>query len=683
MTEQSNFTFEFESSLEQFQPLHNLVRRVDFFISQALRQDSTKTYSNFTTVDHLDNYTDPLLLNLADALQLSEFELDVIALAIAPELDQGYADIYAHLQKNSLSQHPTLDLILKLLCETTGDRLEKRQYFSNDAPLITQQIIHLVPPPNRVKPSVISHSVVLDRQLIRLLLQQSGLDSRLQNSCVLSSPSPINFESPLQKKLCQFAAIHQQKNQPLRLYLRGKYVAMQQDMAVAIASSLELLHLQVDLQSLLAEAGQGISLIPILLREAWFQNAVLFIDQTDLLWHSDHQQFYKKLAAAIARHQGIVIFAGTQPWQPLPSENLDVITIPIEPPSNEQRLTTWQNSLAKLDINLDDFQLQQLSNRYVLTSSQIENAVAIAQKSFQWKQLTDAKTDIFQELSSAARSQSGHSLITLAKKIEPQYCWDDVVLPAEILEQLQGVCKEAEHRHVVHEQWGFAAKLSLGKGLNVLFAGSPGTGKTMTAEAIAHHLQLDLYKIDLSQIISKYIGETEKNLSKIFTAAADSNAILLFDEADALFGKRSEVQDAHDRYANIEVGFLLQQMEEYQGITILTTNLRSNIDDAFERRLRFIVEFPKPDVGDRLRIWQQIFPKTAPLGNNIDWNFLAQQFELTGANIKNIALTAAFYAADNQTEITMSAIIFALKREYQKMGQILRDKDLKDYVDLP
>ena len=245
------------------------------------------------------------------------------------------------------------------------------------------------------------------------------------------------------------------------------------------------------------------------------------------------------------------------------------------------------------------------------------------------------------------------------------------------------MAKEAEYRYIVHEQWGFSEKLSLGKGLNVLFAGAPGTGKTMTAEAIANHLQLDLYKIDLSQIISKYIGETEKNLSKIFTAAADSNAILLFDEADALFGKRSEVQDAHDRYANIEVGFLLQQMEEYEGITILTTNLRSNMDTAFERRLRFIIEFPKPDVGDRLKIWQQTFPKIAPISRDIDWQFLAKQFDLTGANIKNVALTAAFYAADTQTEITMTAIIFALKREYQKMGQILRDKELGDYAHLP
>ncbi|AOY79275.2 ATP-binding protein [Moorena producens JHB] len=218
-------------------------------------------------------------------------------------------------------------------------------------------------------------------------------------------------------------------------------------------------------------------------------------------------------------------------------------------------------------------------------------------------------------------------------------------------------------------------------GLTVLFSGSPGTGKTMAAEVIAHDLQLDLYKIDLSQIVSKYIGDTEKNLNRIFTAATNSNAILLFDEADALFGKRSEVQDARDRYANIEVGYLLQKMEEYEGIAILTTNFRSNMDEAFERRLRFIIEFPLPDAKNRHLIWQRIFPKTAPCSPDLDLEFL-ENLEITGANILNIALTAAFLAADDGGVIEMVHLIRAMRREYQKMGQILRDNDLGQYVDL-
>jgi SpoVK/Ycf46/Vps4 family AAA+-type ATPase len=212
----------------------------------------------------------------------------------------------------------------------------------------------------------------------------------------------------------------------------------------------------------------------------------------------------------------------------------------------------------------------------------------------------------------------------------------------------------------------------VGKGLNALFSGSPGTGKTMAAEVIAQELQLDLYKIDLSQMVSKYIGETEKNLHQLFNAAAHSNAILLFDEADALFGRRSEVKDAHDRYANIETSYLLQKMEEYEGIAILTTNFRSNLDEAFMRRLRFIIEFTLPGKQERRRIWEQILPAEAPRSPDLDLDFLVDRFELTGADIRNIVLRAAFLAAGEQEErqvLSMKHIILAIRRDYQKRGR--------------
>ncbi|MGK7875664.1 MAG: ATP-binding protein [Xenococcaceae cyanobacterium] len=211
----------------------------------------------------------------------------------------------------------------------------------------------------------------------------------------------------------------------------------------------------------------------------------------------------------------------------------------------------------------------------------------------------------------------------------------------------------------------------------MLFSGPPGTGKTMAAEVIAQDLQLDLYKIDLSQIVSKYIGETEKNLDRIFTAAASTNAILLFDEADALFGQRSEVKDARDRYANIEVGYLLQKMEEYRGIAILTTNLQSNMDKAFIRRLRFIVMFPPPDAECRRRIWQGIFPAAAEISPEVEFDGLADRFEITGASIRNIALCAAFLAAAEGQPISKAHIASALCRECDKTGKRLKEKDLK------
>jgi SpoVK/Ycf46/Vps4 family AAA+-type ATPase len=266
----------------------------------------------------------------------------------------------------------------------------------------------------------------------------------------------------------------------------------------------------------------------------------------------------------------------------------------------------------------------------------------------------------------------------LAQKIDPKYSWDDIVLPADQLSQLKELCSQAKYRYKVYGDWGFDRKLSLGKGMNAMFSGPPGTGKTMAAEVIADALQLDLFRIDLSQVVSKYIGETEKNLHQIFLEAQAGHAILFFDEADALFGKRSEVKDAHDRYANVEIGYLLQKMEEYEGVAILATNLRQHIDDAFLRRMTFVVEFPFPDVEYRRRIWQVVFPEAAPISEDVDFDLLAREIKLAGGNIKNIALRAAFFAAANGGRISTSHLWQAALREHQKLGRTWTSMELEE-----
>jgi SpoVK/Ycf46/Vps4 family AAA+-type ATPase len=277
-------------------------------------------------------------------------------------------------------------------------------------------------------------------------------------------------------------------------------------------------------------------------------------------------------------------------------------------------------------------------------------------------------------LYAACRQHSNQKLGELAAKIEPHCGWGDLILPVASVAQLKEICSQVKQRQRVFSEWGFAQKVTYGKGLSVLFAGPPGTGKTLAAAVLAHELQVALYKVDLSGVVSKYIGETEKNLSKIFQEAETSNALLFFDEADALFGKRTEVSDAHDRYANIETSYLLQKMEEYEGIVILATNLRENMDEAFTRRLRFIVEFPFPDEASRLQIWQSHFPQAAPLSEEIDFAYLSRQFKIAGGSIKNIVLNSAFLAAQNGGVIGMEHILHGVRQEFEKMGKLWNEK---------
>jgi SpoVK/Ycf46/Vps4 family AAA+-type ATPase len=313
--------------------------------------------------------------------------------------------------------------------------------------------------------------------------------------------------------------------------------------------------------------------------------------------------------------------------------------------------------------------LRALAGRFRLTGGQIDDAARSARRLSQ-RRGTGAATPTTAELDTACRLHSSQALNGLAEKMAVRHSWDDIVLSDDQSCQLREVCSAVRHRARVYDEWGFERRLSLGKGFNVLFAGPSGTGKSLAAEVVASELSLDLYRIDLSSVVSKYIGETEKNLARIFAAGELSNAILFFDEADALFGRRSEVRDAHDRYANIETSFLLQRIEEYEGVVVLATNLRKNMDEAFTRRMNATIEFPLPGAGDRYRIWAGIWPPELPRSKDLDHELLADRFELTGGSIRNIALTASFLAAGDGGLVTMAHVVRATRREYQKIGRV-------------
>lgn len=613
------------------------------------------------------------------AFQLNGFEADVILMALAPEIDLRYEKIFAYLQDDITRKRPTIELALNLLCSSLGEKLERRACFSPNAPLVEQHLVQLAADSSQAQPSSLAYYIKLDEQVKRLLLGQTGLDERLSSFCELIEPSmaweEVALNGDTKRAMLRLATDANGAGKALRLYFQGRGGPEKRETAAALAASLNrrLLIVRVDR---FPESTNGRLLWKLLLREAQLQNAILFVASLDEFRSADALARRRDFLEGIAPFNGITLLAGKQAWEPQSIEGLIVTPIDFQVLDFRERSACWQAELADLGAEVDPKDVAVLAGRFRLTPFQIKQAVATAQSSLAWRRASAAAdataamaAPSVDELAAAARAQCGHELAALAHKIEPRYGWDDLILAADPKAQLQEICAQCECRDIVYEQWGFDRKLSLGKGLNVLFAGGPGTGKTMAAEVIAHQLRLDLYRIDLSQVVSKYIGETEKNLDRIFTAAEDSNAILFFDEADALFGKRSEVRDSHDRYANIEISYLLQKMEEYQGTSILATNLRQNLDDAFVRRLQAIVEFPFPDEECRRRIWEGVFPKGAPLARDVRFDLLAREVRLAGGNIKNIALAAAFLAASDGGVVGTVHLLQAARREHQKMAR--------------
>ncbi|MDQ3367356.1 MAG: ATP-binding protein, partial [Myxococcota bacterium] len=275
------------------------------------------------------------------------------------------------------------------------------------------------------------------------------------------------------------------------------------------------------------------------------------------------------------------------------------------------------------------------------------------------------------DLRAGVRAQLEPDLVTLARRIEWQQTWDDLVLPDDVVDELYQMLGRVKHRRTVLDEWGFGRKVAKGVGISALFSGAPGTGKTMVAGLIARELQLDLYQIDVSRMVSKWVGETEKNLGRLFDAAAAGHAVLLFDEADSLFAKRTEVKSSNDRYANLEVNYLLQRMEAFEGITILTTNLETSIDEAFRRRLAFRIHFPVPEIEERKQLWQAMLPAEARIERGIDFTSLAERFAMSGGYIRNAVLRAAYLAADDGGVITTRHLQRAAALEYTAMGKII------------
>ena len=628
------------------------------------------------------------LIQLAEAFDLTQFELDTFLICLAPALDLRYEQIYGYLQDDLTQKQATVNLILDLLCEPGTARLGWLGAFSPDATLLQHRLIEFGPQAHQ-RP-LLAQTLLVNRDVLLWLIGQPSTIN-FDNSTSKWTPNPATITELLTVDtvtLQRFGSI-MQETQALLMGLHGPDLlaqrAVAQHLVQLYAHPLLTLSLNDGKSGRTLRTGEGAEPTPApnpfddvqlqkmelsvieALRDARLNHAVLAIEQ----WHTAliDDVPLPNLWRHLIKHPLPIMLLSPRSWQArgvaVPQDHL-LHQLAVPTPGYEQRKIAWVYFLEQQHTPsiLDEADHAALASEFQLTFEQIRDATSTAREMI-------AQTPTMAQLQAAARAQSIPTIAGLVHQIQPRHQWDDIVLPNDQKQMLSEMIAMIRHRGQVLGKWGLGQKLTSSHGVCALFAGPPGTGKTMAAEVIASKLGIDLYRIDLSTIVSKYIGETEKNLEKIFTAAERSNAILFFDEADAIFGKRSEVKDAHDRYANMEVGYLLQRMERYDGVTILATNLRANLDDAFTRRLHFAIDFPFPDEAQRLLMWQTLFPRGAPCMGELDFAGLARQHKVTGGVIRNIVVNACYLAADGKEGgVTQAHLLHATRRELQKMGRL-------------
>lgn len=598
---------------------------------------------------------------------LSGFERDLLLLCAGVELDSGFASLLAQVAGGIPHSYATFGLALAVLENAHWSAL------SPASPLRRWRLIEV-----DEGRTLTSSPIKIEERVLHYLAGVAHTDERLEG---IVEPVDYDYEIfPSQRALAESIAASWQKratdSQLPAIELYGGDALSRRGIALAAARILGMNLHSIDARSIPADPGQFISLLRIWERDCALSGAALLLE-----CDSDPGDF------ALERQANRLVDLVACPLM-ISSERRRrdlrraVISFRIERPSKDEQRALWTGCMGSA-ASLLDGELDAIISEFDLSSHAIRNAwgelvakgdYAAAGSGEGQIDRKDLKRDIW----NACRSQVRPNLETLAQRIEPVATWEDLVLPALQKQILQDISSHVKNRARVYGDWGFERKLSLGLGISVLFSGASGTGKTMAAEVLANELGLDLYRIDLSSVVSKYIGETEKNLKKVFDAAEAGGSILLFDEADALFGKRSEVKDSHDRYANIEVSYLLQRMEAYRGLAILTTNMKSSLDSAFLRRIRFSVHFPFPDAAQRAQIWMRIFPQQAPK-SGLDMQKLAR-LNVAGGNIKNIALYSAFLAAEESVPIGMNHLLHAARVEYAKLEKPLTEAEIGRWI---
>jgi hypothetical protein len=614
--------------------------------TQAAEHSANVAYTRLPPASALDH--------LVDSFDLSAFERDVLLLCAGVEMDSNLAALCASMHGNPQWTYATFSLALAALDGAHWSAL------SPIRPLRRWRLLE-----TSDESGLANARLRIDERVLHFLAGINYLDIRLE-PLLRTHNTASSMADAHQKMTHAILETLGERSEPAPIVqLIGDDRDGQLDIATRVAAELGLQLYILRAENIPAGVHEKDAFAVLWQREATLLSSALLIECSE-------QSQVAALGSLAERMDGLLFVASQEALQlQRPTQRYTV----NKPEATDQK-RLWQlalgESISKLNGALLNGALDAVASQFSLSAQTILNTGAGIRADIA---TSDAPDEI---LWHACRALGRRRLDDLAQRVIPVSRWEELILPEQQKAILRQIVAHVRNRLKVCDEWGFAGKSSRGLGLSSLFAGESGTGKTMAAEVLANELHLDLYRIDLSSVVSKYIGETEKNLCRLFDAAEDSGAILLFDEADALFGKRSEVKDSHDRYANIEVSYLLQRMEAYTGLAILTTNLKTSLDSAFQRRLRFVVHFTFPDVAQRAAIWQSIFPVATPT-HALDYRKLAQ-LQVAGGNIRNIALNAAFLAADANEPVGMAHLLQAARSESAKRERPSSDAETRGWV---
>ena len=604
----------------------------------------------------------PAIERIRQTFRLSEFERDLLLLCAGVELDASFVPLCAAAQGDAQRNYPTFSLALSCLSNAYWGALTPA------APLRRWQLIepalgqHLTTSPLRI-----------DERILHYLVGISHIDRRLSGFIrpVAADSDLVLSEWELSEQLvAAWSDLNAGQQRPI-LQLCGLESESKRAIAAVACHFLEIPLYEMAAYNLPTQISDLSQLVQLWEREIKLDGAGLLLvcddlEGADAVREAAISHFCESLS-------GPLILSTVERR---PARRRSMLSFDVRRPTTQEQRSIWHSALGEAAPVVGD-RVNELITQFDLSSGVIQAVCHQVMNQCDEGSERD-RTALMTKLWDTCRAQARPKLDDLAQRIDCKAGWNDLVLPDQQLKVLQTLTAQVKKRTTVYEQWEFAGKHSRGLGISGLFAGASGTGKTMSAEVMAKELRLDLYRIDLSMVVSKYIGETEKNLARVFDAAEMGGAVLLFDEADALFGKRSEVKDSHDRHANVEVSYLLQRMESFNGISILTTNLKSALDQAFLRRLRFIVQFSFPNIDQRAAIWERVFPKATPQ-QGLDYQKLGQ-LNVAGGNIKNIAINAAFAAAEEGEPIQMRHMLQAAQEEYVKLERPLTDAEVMGWV---